>query len=259
MSYLGSAAAASSTIAVGGSALSLIPAARALFSSEDFPAGIAGFLFDLPINDNVTLAAQISDHWLETNVAVQDHIAIEPLKITLTGIVAELIYTKSAIETYIQQVLDRLSPLGILTPAQSISAKKYLSEASRLKSAVSSAIGQLSDLAEVFSDTYGKNKQQKAFDTLSNFFENRAILTVETPWKTFKSMAIVSLSFEQAEDTKEMTTITASFKEMRFVETTVKKEKLAGRIAKQKEPMADKGKAKGSSVALSLAQGVFGQ
>lgn len=248
MSFLGSAAAASSAIQVGGSALSLVSAGKALLFGPDLPPGIAGFVFDIPVNEQVQMAAQITDHWLETNVAVQDHIAFEPIKINLVGIIAELIYTKSALEAYLQQVLDRLTPLGVLTPEAAQSAQKYLSEASRLKSAVTSAIGQLGDLAGMFSDGYGKNNQQKAYIALTDMYKNRAILTVETPWKTFDSMAIVSLSFEQDESTKEMTTVTASFKEMRFVMIKTMAGKLAGRIKAQKADTANKGNSKGKSV-----------
>ena len=82
-------------------------------------------------------------------------------------------------------------------------------------------------------------------------YKNRAILTVETPWKTFDSMAIVSLSFEQDESTEEMTTVTASFKEMRFVQIKTMAGKLAGRIKAQKSDTANKGNSKGKSVAAS--------
>ena len=258
MSFLASAAATSSAIQVGGSALSLVAAGKALLFGNDLPAGIAGFVFDIPVNEHVQLAAQITDHYTEKNVASQDHIAFEPTRITLTGIVAELMYSKSALEEYVQQVLDRLSPLGILTPEQSLSAQQHLSEVSRLKSAATSAIGQLSSLAGMFSGKFGKTNQQKAYITLTEMYNNRSLLTVETPWKTFENMAIESLSFEQDESTKEMTTVTATFKELRFFSVIEKWGKLAGRIAAQKADTADKGPSKGKSIAAGVFDTVSG-
>lgn len=258
MSFLASAAAASSAIQVGGSALSLVSAGKALLFRDKLQPGIAGFIFDIPINEQVQFSSQIPDHYLETNVAVQDHISLEPTKITLTGLVGELIFSKSGIETYLQQVLDRLAPLGVLTPEQSETAARYLSEFSRFQSAVESAIGQLDNLAGMFLDGFGKTKQQKAFYILTQLRDSRAILTVETPWKTFESMAIESLSFEQDESTKDMTTITVTFKEMRFVETKSLKGELKGRIEAQKAEVSNKGNAKGESVALSFVKGIFG-
>jgi hypothetical protein len=145
-----------------------------------------------------------------------------------------------------------------LTPGQAQSAQKYLSEFSRFKSAVTSAVGQLNDLAGMFSDTFGKNSQQRAFETLTGLRDNRALSTVETPWKTYESMAIETLSFEQDESTKEMTAITVTCKEMRFIETKTVAGKLAGRISAQKSDTADKGNSKGKSVAASAFDAVSG-
>jgi hypothetical protein len=258
VTILGSMATASSQIQVGGSALSLLPGAKALLFGSDFPPGIAGFLFDIPISEQVRLNAQITDHYTEKNVSGQDHVAFEPSRITLTGLVSELVYSKSAIEAYVQQVIDRLTPLGILSPSQSQSAQRYLSEASRLKSAVTSAVGQLSSLAGMFSGDYGKSNQQKAYITLTTMYENRALITVETPWKTFENMIIENLTFEQDETTKDVSTVTAVFKEIRFFSVAEKWGQLVGRIAAQKADVSDKGPAKGQDSSI-LYQQTFGQ
>jgi len=258
MSFLASAAAASSVIQVGGSALSLIPGAAALIFDDETKPGIAGFVFDIPISEQLQLNSQITDHWLEDNSAIQDHIALEPVRITLTGEVGELIHSKTALETYAQEVLDRLGPLGVLTPEQSLSAQRHLSEVSRLKSAATTALNQLDSLAGMFSDSFGKNYQQEAYLTLSEFRDKRGILTVETPWKTFKNMVIESLTFEQDESTKDVTTITATFKQIRLVETQTIAGELLGRIKEQKSDVADKGVSKGKSVAASAFDAVSG-
>ena len=63
---------------------------KAIVRPNNPPAGIAGFLFDLQADDEIHLQSDITDHYVEDNTAIQDHIALRPEEITLKGLVAEL-------------------------------------------------------------------------------------------------------------------------------------------------------------------------
>lgn len=63
---------------------------KAIVRPNNPPLGIAGFLFDITGDEWVELASQITDHYTEANSAIQDNIALEPEKITVRGMVAEL-------------------------------------------------------------------------------------------------------------------------------------------------------------------------
>ena len=251
MSLVGTMSSASNLVQAGSGALSLLGATKVFLAQK----GIGGFLFDdygFELNDQVQLSAQITDHYNEDNQAIQDHVAIEPVKITITGLVSELIYTKSAAEEYAQEVIDRLGPLGVFSGKRTQSAQSFLSQVSRTKSAVTSVVNGFKSFASLFSEDYGRNNQQNSFHELENLFNYKQIITVATPWKTFKNMIIESLGVEQDETTKEISTFTVVLKEMRFASTATSLGKLLGRIQAQKSPTENKGVSPGQSI---LSQG----
>lgn len=257
-SALGIAATASNAIQAGGAALSIINSARALISSDTLKPGIDGFLFDIQDTDEVSLTSQVTDSYTEDNSAIADHITLEPIKITLTGVVVELVQETSNYEKFLQETIDRLKPLGILSPGMSASAQEHLTEATRLKSAANSALNIYNNLTDP--DGAGRTKQEKAYSTLENKWLNRARITVQTTWKTFKNMIIESITFNQGEETKHQTNITITFKEVRTVGVLTNKGNLAGRVAVQKTQVADKGVAqKGESFASKFIAGGAGQ
>jgi len=52
--------------------------------------GISGFVFDIREDENITLKADITDHFVEDNSTIQDHISLKPIKISLRGFVGDL-------------------------------------------------------------------------------------------------------------------------------------------------------------------------
>lgn len=251
-SSVGVIAGASNGLQAGSAGLSLITATKALITSPnggDFPPGISGFIFDIPQTEEINHQASITDHFSENNLSIQDHIALNPVKITLTGQIGEVVVTKSKLEQFTQQVLDRLTPLGVLSPQQSQSARQALNEIQRLKSAATAVANQFNDVAGLFNDDAGQNAQQKAYNTLAGMFLNRKKLSVETPWGTFPSMAIENFSVSQSEDNTQTTDVTVTLKEIRVTSTRLITGTLktsSDRRAAQEAPPVDKGPAKGS-------------
>lgn len=253
MGILATIGAASQSISIAGSVISLAQATKTLVSSKKFPPGIQGFLFDIPETANVIHAAQITDHWIEDNSAVQDHIAIEPIKISLTGKVAELVYTKTQAQEYAEVVLNNLGPLGALTPELALEAQRAISAAAQLKQAVDSVLTQAKTLTGLFAGTnVGLNKQQIAYKTFIDIFDNRGLVTVETPWKTYDNMAIESFESTQDETTTTMSTFTVNFKQLRTVSATINTGKLQGRAKAQKAPVVNKGQQQGQSALTTI-------
>jgi hypothetical protein len=279
MTALGTAAALSNALQAGTSALSLASLAKTLisapgislsadmkplFGSGIFPAG--GTVpygsrnnFDIITNERVQKRAQITDHYTEENYAIQDHVAFDPTRITLSGEVGELVFSRSATERYVQAVLDRLGPLGVISPELTVSTLEYLSAYNRVASSVSNAMTRLEDIAGLLGvDSYGLNKQQAAHKFFSGIFENRLVVDVDTPWFQYKSMLIESLDFEQGEDTKDKSTVTVSFKELRTVSALEGTGPLKGRIFEQMAPTKDMGVSRGTSTNTSIAKTLFG-
>lgn len=73
---------------------------QAIVRPNNPPAGIAGFLFDVDLNQRAELTSDITDHYVEANTAIQDHIALRPETVVLRGLVAELKYTNSKLAVF---------------------------------------------------------------------------------------------------------------------------------------------------------------
>lgn len=242
MGLLDTVSKVSNGLQIGGTALSLVGAAKSFLSPSDQPDVDFGLIFSLPKTENGSFSAQITDHYLEDGEFVQDHVIFEPAKFSLTADVAELVYEKSAIEKYVQQVLDRLGILNVLTPAQSQSAKKAFAEYERLKSAALSVAKQFNDIAAFWdSSKFGKNKQQEVFSLIRNMFYSRQVMKVQTPWAVFNSMIIESFEFNQDESTNTMSSVTLNMKEIRVVSTQSGLGKIVNRNGEKKAPVANKG------------------
>ena len=65
----------------------------ALVRPNDPPPGVAGFIFDIEDENSSDLESDITDYYVETNIAVQDMIALRPETVTVTAQVAELVRT----------------------------------------------------------------------------------------------------------------------------------------------------------------------
>ena len=256
MSILNTISGVSNKISIGGSALSLIGMGSSLLTTKQPLRGIEGFLFDIQLTDNISYSAQITDHFIENNSAIQDHIALEPVRITLTGKVGELVYTKAESLSFLKAMVDRLAPIGILSPKQGLQATKAIAAAYEIGSAIDTATKAYNNLTDIFKDSPSLNKQQTAFAKFENMFLGRSLISVETPWKTYTDMAIESWSADQDADSIMETTFTLNFKQMRFIKTITNTGTLVGRIAAQipgiNNAGAQTGQPKGSFVVEGL-------
>lgn len=256
MSILNTISGVSSSINVGGSALSLIGMGKALLKPK-LVKGIEGFLFDIPLTENVTFNSTITDHYTEANSSIQDHIAFDPIKITLTGEVSELIYTKEAALAFLSAMIDRLAPLGILSPAQGLQAQKLIASLNQANSALKTLKSTFTSLKDVFIDQVTLNNQQKAFQQFKSYYDTRSLLSIETPWETYTDMAIESWSADQNADSIMKTTFTLTFKEIRTVSTETNVGQLLGRVAPQKAAVVNKGKQPGKSIFATGKDAIF--
>jgi len=232
MAALSSLGSLTNNIAKAGSSLSLASVTTALVTGQT-PKGIAGFVFDIPETSNAVLAAQVTDHFTETNFSIQDHVAIDPVKVTLVGKVGELVYHETALEQYVETVLATLTPLGVLTQKQSAEVLQALSEFNRLISAAQNVLKSASSLYGFLSGSPSLNNQQNTYQMFEKYVNGRALLTVETPWETYQNMVIESLTADQDDTTLNESTFTVQFKQIRFVSTTAGVGTLSGRAIAQ--------------------------
>lgn len=75
--------------------------------------GIAGFKFNIPEREQIKMQSEVTDHYIDTNNPVQDHIAKKPVEITLAGLEGEYFYSVNKIE----DLLAKVTPVMRLLPA----------------------------------------------------------------------------------------------------------------------------------------------
>jgi hypothetical protein len=186
--------------------------------------GIGGFVFDIPDNESVQLQSDITDHYTESNSFLNDHIVRKPIILTLSGFVGELVYRSPAgVEGAVQELNNRLETVeayaGDLTPGGVQIAGRVLGQAQSAISAINQTLDKTENVIGLFDgEVAGLTLQQKAYNSLFSLWKEYSIVTVQTPWQFFRSMAIQSVSFTQNAESKEITDISVTLKEMRIAD-----------------------------------------
>lgn len=186
--------------------------------------GISGFVFDIPQEEQITLQADITDHYTESNSYINDHIVRKPREITLTGLIAELKIESGLFELITSIFQSSLSTVdayfGDYTGQVGDIIQDVVSTAVNISNQVLQIVNRIKNITAGF-DGEGNylNLQQRAFAKLEAMFYTNTLLTVQTPWKYFESMVIKDIRFSQGEETDGMSQITVTLKEWRSYDT----------------------------------------
>lgn len=235
---------------------------------------IDGFLFDIKGSESVELQSDITDHWTEANSTIQDHIALKPIEITLNGYVGEVANyrrNRSKLDTILEDatrgtedtIYKTTSAGSYFLPKLTTQAQSIANSVSRLYDIYNKARDTKRDLWSTFDGSNASQvhtQQQKAFQFFKKCWESRQLFTIQTPFETFKNMAIVSISATQDEDTKYISSFELRFKQIRFALTKTREltdkekseQRKIARLAKQASEQKDKGVQGGTSRALQL-------
>ena len=183
--------------------------------------GSQGFIFDILGDEEVSLDSDITDHYVEENYAVQDHIALRAPKFTLTGYIGEL-----------NDVLQNKF-LNILTSIQSMAGigsytMSFGAQATQVYNAVASAVSQVTTVVNQAQNIYNtignpstsETRQQSAYNAFVTLYMNRTLCVVETPWATWTDMGIESIRILQRDANKMVSEFSVTFKQIRKVMPT---------------------------------------
>lgn len=184
--------------------------------------GINGFVFDIVADESVSFESDITDHYVEDNFAVQDNIALRPLRISVRGFVGEVV------DVYPSQLLGILSNIQSLqgltgyTPAFTQQATQVYTKIAGVAAQVGTYISQAQSLFSIFGgNSTQATKQQKAYQAFYAFWRSRRMCTVETPFGIFRDMAIESVTASQSAETKLVSDFSVSFKKIRTVKSLI--------------------------------------
>jgi len=201
-------------------------------------------VFDTEGENTATLVSEITDHVVEDNTHIQDHITLQPEQITVSGYIGELNNVIPRSLQAAKQYIDKLTLIGAYAPQLSISAQIAYNEAFQLYqtgvNAYNAGVAAYSSITgggglntitgsglTAFNAQLGvisgnQTKQQVAFQLFYGYWRSRTLFTIQTPWAIFKDMAIMSLRAIQGEDTRTITNFEVTFKMIRFAGNILK-------------------------------------
>lgn len=191
--------------------------------------GLGGFIFDIEGDATVNLNTEITDHFTEDNVAIQDHIAVRPKKVTLRNYVGELVYRLDKDNnTPLQKVVRKLTILNDLLPdlsAAAAQAKAIYEDgigSIGLDSITGANISKAADLwSTVKNLTPPVEKQAQAYMYFKALMEQKILVSVQTPFEFMANMAIESIIAYQAEESRYISDFTITLKQIRLAPTQV--------------------------------------
>ena len=193
------------------------------------------FMFDYEGEQTAELSSDITDHFIEDNTAIQDQIALKPVRITTKGFVSELNNVTPSILQPLKTITQKLTSVNSYIPSVSATAQIAYDQAYQAYqigiNAYNSAIAAWSSLpgnnggTSVISGSgpldkrQAQTKQQTAFQLFYGYWYNRTLFTIPTPWAIFQNMAIEQLRPIQSEDTPTYSTFECTFKQIRTATT----------------------------------------
>lgn len=193
-----------------------------IVSANGAPPGISGFVFDILDVEEVSLQSDITDHYIETNSAIQDHIAQKPIKFTLKGYVGELKQIFDNQSTTVFSQIAGLVPVAALLPNFNVQDAQVYTAIAEGAAQSQSAIAAIASISSLIPQLIGSvNLQQQAYVTLFGLWQNRTLCTVQTPFGLLTNMAIEDLRPSQGGDTRFVSSFSITFKQIQQVGTSV--------------------------------------
>jgi len=195
--------------------------------------GIGGFVFDIEGETTVNLSTEITDHYLEDNTTVQDHIAVKPKKITLKSYVGELVHRQDeTTDTFVQKAVRKLTTVNQYLPDLATQAKQIWDNRKEFqgfslegagdffeKNIESKTINRVTDYWAMAKNLIGANtRQQQAYMYFKALMEQKLLVSVQTPFEYMNRMAIESITAIQSEDSKYISDFSITLKEIRVAQ-----------------------------------------
>ena len=232
---------------LAGNFLNLASTANEALVSFTGTTGIAGFVFDIKEDEEISLESDITDHYTESNNPVQDNIVTKPVKVTLRGSVGELVYTPpkdesswDKLKNKVQKTTEKLTIIGSYLPAISTASNQVYQSLSEINK--NNIANPLLDIGSAAFDLYNsinspKDKQSHAFMFFEALWQAKQTFVIQTPYRYYANMAIESIKAVQSSATRDITDFEITFKQIRTVISNLpegKKEKtLFGRLKEQ--------------------------
>lgn len=192
-------------------------------------------------NETMECEADITDHYVENNTSVQDHMAIKPIRYTVRGLIAEKVFTPLVPYEYTvpyreNKLSSGLNLLSTLSPSLSsymqtaVAAYQYVeASVNRYMSTVKNVVGFFTRNktgrtinATATRDVIKDSKQERALNEILNLRDARVLVDIDTPFGYFYDFLIESAKIEQGNNIWQ-SELVVTLKEYRSVSTKTTK------------------------------------
>lgn len=216
--------------------------------------GISGFIFDIIGVQEMHNSADITDHFVEDNTTIQDHVALRPMRFTLKGYQGEL---DDDLQSALAQLFSAATGIANVfgyQPVFTIGAQQTYSAIQVALQQTNQVVSEANNLFGVFS-TFATmaTRQQAAYNALLAMQQSRQLCSVDTPYGTFQNMVIEELRARQDETTLMVSEFSVTLKQIRIVSTLVSTTTISslGRVANYLAANAGNGPAPGQTLSTS--------
>ena len=174
--------------------------------------------------ESMNLQADITDNYVESNVAFQEHIALKPKVFTVSGEVGEVVWYKNdTVESEIYAVEQKLNPVVSFLPPISKQASSIQDKALKIMSVVDSIDNFANRVWNLLSKEDVDTEQKKSYKYLMVLWQAREPINIKTPFGNLKSYVIQNIEFTQPDRTVDKSQVKISFKEFKVVKEKVTK------------------------------------
>lgn len=237
---------------LGNTASALWKHVKDYFWTADTEKGLIDYHLSIIGEETLSADCDVTDHYVESNNAYQDQIALKPKVFTIQGEVGELVwYQRDPVQQGLGQLAQRLEGVISFLPLRSKSFNQMKSKVMRAAQWVDTASNVLSKI-NTLSSTQG-NAQTQAYENLVAIRDNRYPVSIQTPWGIGVSYVITNLKFTQPKETKDKTFISITFKEFRTTHIEAvpfDSAKYQGNAVYENQPKVDNGNTTGADASI---------
>lgn len=189
-----------------------------LYADNQGKFGIMGLNIDLVSEITEENQTNITDHYIEGNVARQDNITLTPTIINITGYITELKYNPSIFNKIVKTITSGLAVVGLFKNTFT-TGKQAIENLLKPTTTEQDYINNSEDLFSVATNLLtGMTAQAIARNFIKSLQQSRTAVNLLTPWGYIKNYYILSASFSQS-NTRDSTLIKLTLKECLFTST----------------------------------------
>ncbi len=193
-----------------------------IVSPNNAPPGVSGFVFSIIGDEEIFVDSEVTDHFVEQNYAIQDHVALKPITFTLKGLQGELVNIVGQSFNPILNTILTLAPLLQASPVFNIQDTQVYAGIALASAQSLNVLNQIPSLASLISNlTTVQTQQQNAFNFFLNMRNNRQLVTIQTPYGLLTNYIIENFRAKQPGDSRFMSDFTVTFKQIQVVSTSV--------------------------------------